>query len=187
MNQIIKNKIINHDNIIPYSYLENCQIITHVEIPNTITKIGKKAFKGCLGLKEINLPDKVSYIAEHAFSNCYSITSLTIPPMIDVLNIGVFMNCKGLETVKFNDNLIIIMDYAFDGCCNLTGINIPTSVKQIGKSFQNCNKLENVKLEHTGDSFQKLFQEIKNNETFKFTQVKYIIDGDNNKYILNMS
>ena len=44
--------------------------ISRIEIPATVTKIGRGAFKNCTKLKSINIPDSVQTISDEAFYNC---------------------------------------------------------------------------------------------------------------------
>ncbi len=46
-------------------------------IPNTITRIGRKAFYGCSGLKyEVNVPESVTEIGNYAFYDCSQLPSI---------------------------------------------------------------------------------------------------------------
>ena len=48
-------------------------------IPNSVTSIGRGAFKGCTSLTSINIPNSVTSIGSAAFYNCVGLTSVTIP------------------------------------------------------------------------------------------------------------
>ena len=48
---------------------ENTEI-TSLNIPNSVTKIGKYAFYGCSGLTSVTIPNSVKSIESHAFRNC---------------------------------------------------------------------------------------------------------------------
>ena len=78
-------------------------------IPNSVTSIGKYAFRGC-GFTSLTIPNSVTSIGDYAFSGC-SLTSITIPN--SVTSIG---------------------QYAFGGCTSLTSLIIPNSVTSIGYS-----------------------------------------------------
>ena len=44
-------------------------------IPNSVTNIGNRAFRGCKSLTKINIPDGVTHIGDEAFSWCENIPS----------------------------------------------------------------------------------------------------------------
>ena len=55
---------------------------------------------GCSALKSINIPNSVTSIGERAFEECSSLQSITIPN--SVINIGkvVFYNCTSLKEIR---------------------------------------------------------------------------------------
>ena len=62
-----------------YKYaFKDCQDLTSVNIPNSVTSIGAMAFSGCSSLTSIDIPDSVTSIGDSAFSNCSSLKSFNI-------------------------------------------------------------------------------------------------------------
>ncbi|MBQ1836690.1 MAG: leucine-rich repeat domain-containing protein, partial [Paludibacteraceae bacterium] len=51
---------------------------TSIEIPNSVTSIGKGAFKGCEALTSIEIPNSVTSIESEAFGGCTALTSIHI-------------------------------------------------------------------------------------------------------------
>lgn len=83
---------------------------------NSIVSIGERAFDGCVGLKEINIPQSVRSIKSGAFAHCTGLKKIVIP--------------DGAESIE---------DGAFSGCFALTDVFIPTSIKSIGDTaFHGC-------------------------------------------------
>ena len=100
----------------------NGEIVTSLEIPESVTSIGDWAFYGYSSLTSITIPDSVTSIGNHAFYDCDSLTSITIP-----------------------DSVTSIGNHAFDDCDSLTSIVIPDSVTSIGDSaFYDCDSLKEV-------------------------------------------
>ena len=90
---------------------------TSYVIPDSVTRIGKSAFRGCSFLNSVVIPDGVTSIGEYAFRHCSSLSSLVIP-----------------------DSVTSIECYAFSGCEYLSSIVIPDSVTSIGyHAFASCN------------------------------------------------
>ena len=53
--------------------------LTSVTIPNSVTRIGNKAFNGCSGLTSITIPNSVTSVGQFAFQGCTSLNSVTMP------------------------------------------------------------------------------------------------------------
>ena len=55
---------------IPDSAFYDCDGLTNITIPDSVTSIGHNAFYSCSGLTSITIPAGITRIAEYAFSNC---------------------------------------------------------------------------------------------------------------------
>ena len=147
--------------------------LTSINIPNSVTKIGAKAFSGCLNLRDINIPNSVTKIGESAFKGCRSLTSIFIPNCVTEIGQFVFQGCfnltefnsklasedgrclivdkkiiafapAGLTEYIIPNGVVEIGEYAFEGC-SLTTIDIPISVTKIGKyAFSDCFNLRSI-------------------------------------------
>lgn len=67
-------------------------------IPNTVTTIGRSAFRWQTGLTSISIPNSVKIIAPAAFE-LTSLTSVTIPNSVDSIGSSAFYSCKALVKV----------------------------------------------------------------------------------------
>ena len=50
--------------------------LTSVSIPDSVTSIGKYAFKNCVKLVNISIPDSVTVISDGAFYGCKKLISI---------------------------------------------------------------------------------------------------------------
>ena len=120
--------------IIGKSAFRGCSKLTSVIIPYGITTISDSAFYGCSGLTSIIIPDTVTTIGNEAFRGCYRLAGeLIIPNEITTIGYGTFYDCSGLTSITIHDNVTVIGDLSFYGCSGLTSITIPDRVTTIGQ------------------------------------------------------
>lgn len=124
---------------------ENCTSLQSVDLPKSLDRLQSSAFSGCSSLTSIYIPAKIRYISDNMFKNCASLKSIYIASDNYLTEIGeyAFYECKALDNIDFLCNKIasngIIEDYAFYGCSGLTNVTIPNSVTRIGNSaFMRC-------------------------------------------------
>lgn len=116
---------------IPTSLFEGCSALTSLVIPNTVTKIGKNAFKE-IGLTQITLPESLTTIEASAF-NKTKLETITIPEKVTAIPSGCFSLCENLREVILPNTLTTISQNAFEDCPILESINIPSSLENIEK------------------------------------------------------
>ena len=124
------------------SAFEDCESLTSVTIPDSVTTIGSSAFESCDSLTSITIPDSVTTIGDYAFYSCDSLTSVTIPDSVTTIGMWAFCDCSSLTSVTIGDSVTTIEGSAFRGCSSLTSVTIPDSVTTIGDSaFRGCSSL----------------------------------------------
>ena len=135
--------------IIPAGLFRNCDNLTSVTIPDSVTTIGKDAFWDCDSLTSVTIPDSVTTIGAGAFYHCDSLKSVTIGDSVTTIGDAAFQSC-GLTSVTIPDSVTTIGSYAFSYCGSLTSVTIGDSVTTIGdETFGNCESLTSVTI---GDS-----------------------------------
>ena len=72
---------------------KDCNRLSSVSIPNTVTSIGYSAFSGCKYLSSITIPNSVTTIGNLAFSNCMVLISIKIPESVASIGYGAFSGC----------------------------------------------------------------------------------------------
>lgn len=121
--------------------------VTKVVLPDTINKIGYRAFRGCGNLISIEIPDSVTEIGDQAFYECVSLTGIVLPSGLKKIEDSTFCGCSHLASIALPEGLVEIGAGAFCGCGNLKSIEIPDSVTEIGKeAFLRCTGLESVQI-----------------------------------------
>jgi len=126
---------------------EGCKSLSSVEIPSSVTEIGKDAFRGCSSLSSVVIPSSVKKIGEMAFEGCYSLSSVEISKGVKKIGYQVFRDCYSLTSLKIPSSVKKIGEQAFYGCKSLSSVEIPSSVTEIGdNAFYECKSLSSVEI-----------------------------------------
>ena len=136
-----------------------CSDLKTVLIPNSITTIGRDAFKGCTYLSSVHINDISSWIktsfyndasnplfyANHLYINGNKLEHLVIPDDVSVISAYSFCCCTDLSSVTINDNVKSIGRGAFYGCSSLSSIVLPNSITEISDyAFAYCDGLTSI-------------------------------------------
>ena len=116
------------------SVFSDCEGLTSIIIPDSITSIDEGAFCWCKGLISVIIPDSVISIGKYAFFGCKRLASIDIPDGVTVIGKSAFYGCDGLTTIKIPDSLTSIEKLTFYGCKGHTSVKIPNNVSSIEKS-----------------------------------------------------
>ena len=144
----------NEVEVIPSDLCRGMTKLTSVTIPNSVTSIGKYAFKYCRSLTSVTIPNSVTSIGDHAFFGCTGLTSVTIPNSVTSIGERAFDGCSGLTSVTIPNSVTSIGAHAFRACSSLTSITIPNSVTSIGDwAFLVCSGLTSINVETNNPNY----------------------------------
>ena len=122
--------------------LFNLDKITEVVIPNTVIRIERSAFAGCLELERVNFPEGLEAIGDLAFTNCAALTEAHLPDSVIELGAYVFEDCTSLVTASLPVGIHTIPSGIYSGCYNLTEVICRGSITQVnGGAFEGCFSL----------------------------------------------
>lgn len=112
---------------------KNCVDLTSVTIPNSVTEIGKSSFLNC-GLQSLDIPSSVTSIGEEAFLDCSHLATITVDGDNTVYDSR--GGCNAI--IRKLDNTLLY------GCKNTV---IPSSVTAIGDyAFRSCSGMTTLEI-----------------------------------------
>lgn len=114
-----------------------CSALSSIALPDSVTEIERNAFFET-GLRNIQLPEKLTLIGGGAFCNCKNLKQVQLPPQLKELGEGAFFNCENLAQIQLPSQLNKLGGDAFRDCTSLDKIDIPAGLKQI-ESATFCN------------------------------------------------
>jgi hypothetical protein len=122
-----------------------CFNLTDVTIGNRVTNIADNAFTGCKSLRSVTIPNSVTNIGWQAFWQCTSLTDVTIGDSVTNIEEFAFSTCTNLASLAIGTNVTTIRPQAFESCFSLTNVTLPDSVTSIWiAAFNACTSLTNV-------------------------------------------
>lgn len=140
-----------------YAFIES--EIKNIIIPETVKKIGPRAFSSCQKLKKVIIHKKVRFIGHGAFSNCRRLSELKIKGSPNLkIDVVAFAGSYLLKTVTFPECVPIKDNYAayFEECPNLRKVIISDKVKCIpGRCFNDCGRLKSIYIPPTVNKIGK--------------------------------
>lgn len=107
-----------------------CSALSSIVLPDSVTEIEKYAFFET-GLRNIQLPEKLTLIGAYAFCNCKNLKQVQLPPQLKELGEGAFFNCENLAQIQLPAQLNKLGTDAFRNCTSLDKIDIPAGLTQI--------------------------------------------------------
>ena len=132
-------------------------------VPDTIdscavTSIGNDAFKGCVNLNSITLPEGLTSIGDNAFKNCANLSIINLPDSVTEIGNNPFVGCSSLEQiiVSIDHPVLEVIDgllYNKKGkklvYCPIQKqqVELPEGIEKIGvRAFSGCSSLRSITL-----------------------------------------
>ena len=94
-----------------------------------LTKIPSRALHGARKLKNVTIPDSVTYISKYAFAECNILESISIPDTVTGIETGAFKD-SGLTEIKLPKNLTYLGSRVITGT-EIKSVTIPKNVTQL--------------------------------------------------------
>lgn len=145
-NEVAVNNYDRESTTLPMPWnLEIPTTVTHDGTTYTVTSIGTGAFRGCVNLQSVVIPNSVTSIDYNAFTTCNNLQSVVIPSSVTSIGNNAFLACGSLNSITIAEGVETIGSSAFSGCNSLVNITLPNSVNNIGDAaFKDCDNLLTV-------------------------------------------
>lgn len=123
----------------------NNELVTELDLPDTVKSIGTCAFIGYSELTKVTLPASVEEIGNSAFCGCGNLQSVNMSEAVQSIGCYAFSKCEKLRSVIIPDSVTEIRCDAFSLCHGLVSVTIGKNVEYIeGDAFEECLKLIEV-------------------------------------------
>ena len=104
--------------------------VKQVSLPETLTYLGTNAFASC-SITELALPDSISTIGSNVFEGCYHLQKVKLPAGLRCIPFGMFQNCSSLRDITLPESVGTLEEHAFGGCTSLEELRIPAALTDI--------------------------------------------------------
>ena len=97
-------------------------------------------------IRDLVIPDDVTYIGDYAFRGCTSITSVTMGEHVTKIGTSAFYGCKNCTSITIGENVTSIGSWAFYGCSAMTSLtSLPRKVPSTtSNSFDSAIKDQTI-------------------------------------------
>ena len=140
----------------------DCDSITSVTIPKSVTSSDDCAFDGCASIKKVYYKGETAdwmnisfgdaaanplYAGAELIINGSAVTMIVVPGSVTEIGSGQFAGCHGLEEVNMGSKVTRIGSEAFDSCADLWRVTLsgsPLLAEIDDYAFNGCEKLQSV-------------------------------------------
>ncbi|MDO5322408.1 MAG: leucine-rich repeat domain-containing protein, partial [Clostridia bacterium] len=123
----------------------NCVNLTALNLPNSLTSLGAGALKGCTGITELTLPASLTSLGAGALEGCTGITELNLPESLTSIGDGAIKDCTGITELNLPNSLTSLGAGALEGCTSITELTLPASLTSVGSGLlEGCSNLNKL-------------------------------------------
>lgn len=125
-------------------------------IPVQTDYIDDYAFNGCLDLKNVIIPDRLSNCGNYCFADS-GLTSITLPDGVKNLGYGAFSDCASLSKVQLSKGLSSIQAQTFANCISLKSITLSSGISKVSETaFMRCRQFTGFVVNNANKYFTSL-------------------------------
>ena len=110
-----------------------CDRMTSLVIPDSMTTIGDWAFTGCANMVRMDMGNGVVTIGDSAFRDCISLTELVIPDSVTTIGEETFSGCNSIVRLEIGSGVTRIDSWAMEACPSLKEIFFRGAAPSFGK------------------------------------------------------
>ena len=86
----------------------NCNSLSTIDIPATITTLGNSAFRNCNWFNSFKIGTGVEEIGDYCFAGCISLDDITIPGNVTSIGNYAFLNCTQIKKVAIEKGSTVL-------------------------------------------------------------------------------
>ena len=120
--------------------------LREVKLPEGLTYIGARAFCSSPELTEVKIPSTVTKIEQSAFSGCTGLKEIELPPQLEEVGYSSFYGCSGLTEITIPSSVKTIRSGAFENCTNLESVTLSEGIGEIGTEAFEYTKLKSLNI-----------------------------------------
>ena len=137
----------------------------------SVTAIDIWAFRYCMNLTSVTIPNSVTSIGDMAFENCSSLTSITIPNSVTSIGATAFSSCESLTSVIcLGENAPSLVSYVFRETPNTKTLTVPFNASGYTSNWGNT-------------TWQKIYHKIDEGEVKTLSNTFEITDANKREVI----
>jgi hypothetical protein len=108
--------------------------IKRIVVGEGITAVSTYAFACCSNVTSVDLPDTLSEIGARAFYKDVSLASLELPSGLSTIGRMAFQDCTALKSLTIPSGVKKLPEYMCCGCSRLKEVVLPGTITEIGSS-----------------------------------------------------